>query len=388
MHFLRDVIVELVNLTLLFLSLFIKRDDKKIMFGAWKGEKVADNPRYLMEYIQKNHPEYKCYWVINSLDNEYVQKYNDVVFVKQNSLKQLLAALGCKYFFTSHPLYSDICRYNNAWRGAQTVYLTHGACLKKVRPYYYSFPFKYIVTHNEIEENILKDYKVISDSNSALKLGEPRNDYLINADSAERERVKRLFAEKFSFSPDKTIITYMPTFRKHGAEIKSLFEYGEKSKELLNFLKENNCVMVEKFHRTSMMLDSFVKTENVDDVIVNIDNSVETQELLLITDILICDYTSAIADYALTGNKALFYVYDYDFYKDEDQGLNFTIDEYSYGPVVYDFENFTSELKKLILSDKSEFTERRQEVINRMLPFDKGDSCKKIFEKVILNNDN
>lgn len=61
MHFLRDVIVELVNLTLLFLSLFIKRDDKKIMFGAWKGEKVADNPRYLMEYIQKNHPEYKCY---------------------------------------------------------------------------------------------------------------------------------------------------------------------------------------------------------------------------------------------------------------------------------------------------------------------------------------
>ena len=160
MHFLRDVIVELVNLTLLFLSLFIKRDDKKIMFGAWKGEKVADNPRYLMEYIQKNHPEYKCYWVINSLDNEYVQKYNDVVFVKQNSLKQLLAALGCKYFFTSHPLYSDICRYNNAWRGAQTVYLTHGACLKKSDPIIIHFLLNILLLITRLKKIYLKIIKL------------------------------------------------------------------------------------------------------------------------------------------------------------------------------------------------------------------------------------
>lgn len=32
-------------------------------FGAWFGEKYADNSKYLFEYVNKNHPEIRVIWV-------------------------------------------------------------------------------------------------------------------------------------------------------------------------------------------------------------------------------------------------------------------------------------------------------------------------------------
>lgn len=387
MKFIKKALTEIINILITLLSVFIKRRSNMIMFGSWKGEKVADNSRYLMEYILSNYPDYKCCWAISDCNNPDTERYPNVKFVKINSLEQIKYALKCKFFFVTQPINADISRYKACWRGAVTTYLGHGVGIKHIKKGYnlfhnYSY---YSVQNSRSVKNSYKLYDSLNDD-KIIKTGSPRSDYIYNADDKERERVKLKFSEKYSFSPDKKVITYMPTFRQNGAPIKSLLEYGQTSAELLDILKTENCVLIEKFHKTTLNQNSFINAQNADDIIVNIDNSIETQELLLITDVLICDYSSALVDFVLTDKNALFFVYDYDFYKNDDQGLFYTVDEFAYGPIVYDVKKLPSELNKLLCSPTDEYSDKRKNFAEKICEFESGNSCKNIFEKVILQN--
>jgi len=53
-------------LMLLYSSTY-PRSEKILIFGSWLGEKYADNPRYLFEYVIKNRPDLKAIWITRSI---------------------------------------------------------------------------------------------------------------------------------------------------------------------------------------------------------------------------------------------------------------------------------------------------------------------------------
>lgn len=81
----------------------------------------------------------------------------------------------------------------------------------------------------------------------------------------------------------------------------------------------SNKIKIEEDHR------DFVK---------NVSNYSDIQELLLITDILITDYSSVMFDFANTRRPMLFYTYDFETYRDDVRGFYMEFEKEAPGPLI------------------------------------------------------
>src|SRR5690606_23176669 len=74
--------------------------------------------------------------------------------------------------------------------------------------------------------------------------------------------------------------------------------------------------------------------ESLTDFAKNVSGYPDIQELLLISDILITDYSSVMFDFANTGNPMLFFTYDLADYRDNLRGFYMDFEEEAPGPLV------------------------------------------------------
>ena len=115
------------SLMYLFSGLF-RRNEKHMVFGAWGGNKYSDNPRYLLEALQKD-PSLELYWVGKStLKDLPIFQHRNVHFLKRGSLKAYLQILRSKNVYFSNS-YRDL-GYINLLNGATVTQLWHGFGLK------------------------------------------------------------------------------------------------------------------------------------------------------------------------------------------------------------------------------------------------------------------
>ena len=66
---------------------------------------------------------------------------------------------------------------------------------------------------------------------------------------------------------------------------------------------------------------------------------VDTQELLLITDILVSDYSGAFIDFSLLKRPCIHFAYDLNHYIKEDSGMAYDIRDVAAGPIVRNFSD-------------------------------------------------
>src|SRR5699024_12553815 len=67
--------------------------------------------------------------------------------------------------------------------------------------------------------------------------------------------------------------------------------------------------------------------DSLTDFVKNVSNYPDIQELLLLTDILITDYSSVMFDFANTKRPMLFYTYDLESYRDNLRGFYMDFEE-------------------------------------------------------------
>ena len=73
----------------------------------------------------------------------------------------------------------------------------------------------------------------------------------------------------------------------------------------------------------------------------------DIQELLLITDILISDYSSVICDYVLLERPILLYTYDYDEYINH-RGIYYSnLEDIAPGPLIYSFKELIDAIRNI-----------------------------------------
>ena len=78
----------------------------------------------------------------------------------------------------------------------------------------------------------------------------------------------------------------------------------------------------------------------------NVSDLDDINELYLISDILITDYSSVFFDYANLERPMLFYMYDYDTYKNEMRDFYFDVEDLP-GPIIKEEEQLLEELKQI-----------------------------------------
>lgn len=339
------------NIIVLNLCSFRKRDPNLYVFGAWFGEKYADNSKYLYNYFL-NKGE-KAYWITKNEDvyNQMKQMGYPVALAYSSEGTRLCKKAG--YIVTSTALL-DV--NEKVVGGATRIDLFHGIPLKKIM---YDDEVSGLMLskkhkiHKLLTQHALKDYFVFSssdtvsksirtafrvDNNHILKYGLPRNDAFFDG------TLKKI---KFSDVEYKNVISYLPTHRNTGnttIQIEKLFNL----RKLNDFCQENSLLFVIKkhFYHNNEKTD-LSEYSNIIDIT---GQNYDTQELLYNSDILITDYSSCYIDYLLLNRPIVFYSYDLEDYLKNDREMYYKYEDVAPGDICEDFDQLFKGLKQIIES--------------------------------------
>ena len=158
-------------------------------------------------------------------------------------------------------------------------------------------------------------------------LGLPRMDYYF--ENHDLNRLKSEFCKKHDISPDKKIILYAPTFRDE-KEYNNVFNYLDLDK--FNESLGDEYVLALRLHPK---IKNF-HAENISSKgqYIDVSDFESEQELMLISDILITDYSSIMIEYCILNRPIIFFTYDLDSYLANERGFYYDFKTTVPGPIV------------------------------------------------------
>lgn len=182
--------------------------------------------------------------------------------------------------------------------------------------------FDYTVVGSEKMANTFRDSFGLPDDRM-LRTGIPRSDILFDENIRKQSWEHAL--ERFPAIKGKKIILYAPTFR-----VQQLTDYKLELdiKQLYRALSDDYVLFI-KLHPAVSNNISF----SYGDFVFDVSDYKDTNALLLITDLLITDYSSIPFEYALLEKPMIFFAYDIEEYK-VTSGLIEDYEDQMPGPVV------------------------------------------------------
>ena len=347
-------------------------DEKCIVFEAYWGAQYSCNPRALYEYIDQEHPEYKCVW---SLTDEKTPIKGKGIRVQRYSAEYYHYLATAKYFVNN-------VNFENAYKKRQgqiEIQTMHGTPFKSMGlDVKDDFPDEKAV-RNYIKRNRRWNYLVVQGKFSEsmawqwfrykgniLRTGYPRTDDLFNVSEEEKISLKDLYG----IPSDKKVILYAPTFRHKGK-----YEMPLDLDLMRQSLSDEYVLLIRLHHFVS---ESYKVPED-GSFIFDAGKYSSINDFYKIADVLITDYSSVMFDYVLTGNKIIFFAYDLEEYTGSIRGTCFDLEKEAPGPVVRTTEDVISSIRS-----NEGFDEKRQAFLDKYLNYENSESSKKIFEEVFV----
>lgn len=298
-----------VSSCLKFIGLFVKTDDKIVLFSSLS-RKYNDSPRVLYEYMlahPKRFGHYKCVWALEDPAN--VEIPGKPQKVKSDTIAYFLMALKAKYWITCVNIERGLhfkkrgCLYLNTWHGTPFKHVGNDAAGRK------DFNFRnvdYFCYASEYEKKIFQHAFRLSE-HALIPTGLPRNDDLYSVTVEEILEIKK----RLGLPTDKKIILYAPTWRDSIDNGKTYAiappidtkkwekELGETYITLFRIHAYTNTLLGIDFNDN---LRDYSFYPNVND-------------LFKVSDILISDYSASMADYSILGRPIICFTYDYEQYR-------------------------------------------------------------------------
>lgn len=298
--------------------------ENSVLYEVHNGSAMACNPLAIFEHLL-NDPafsNYNHFWIINNLEDipKQYRMLKNVFFAKRGSTLYLRLLASCKYLicngtFAEYFVRKEGQRYLNTW---------HGTPLKTLGKDMLTPPFSRTNTarnflhathlifpnehtrYSQIEGHSID--KIITAN--CLVTGYPRNDQLVNIDECKNTEIRKAL----DITLDKPVVLFAPTYRgswnSPELEAEYLIEQLKKMHDPSYILIFRGHHLVEK---QLLALDLPVKVAP---------QTIDTNSLLPIVNVLISDYSSIIMDYLVLNRPVIHYIPDWDEYKNS-RGLYF-----------------------------------------------------------------
>lgn len=309
----------------------------------------------------------KCLY--DSVDKE---KYNKVLILKANNLTKrskkdvikLLYHITTSKYILLDDWNKTICMITRR-KKQEIVQLWHGPGAfktfgfsrvdrsKKINKYTMHRNYtKAIVTSDKIRWCYAEGFGM--DIENVHATGFPRTDCFF--DEKYVSNIKKSFYDEYKEFKNKKIILFAPTYRGVNlAEATYDFDKIDFDK-MYNELKDDY-ILIVKWHPAiydKIKLGKIkVDYSKYKDFIYDFSDKRDINDILLITDVLITDYSSVIFDYFLLDKPVIYYTYDLEEYKKE-RGLYYPFEDYVYGEITKN----TNELIKAIKNPKMDEDKR------------------------------
>ena len=372
-------------------SHIVPANKKIILFESSNGRNYTGSPKYIYEEIvnQGLDEEYKCVWSFTDTETEIP---GNAIKVKRSFPKFLYYTLrsGTWIMDTRHLYYlkkNKNTKYIQAW---------HGTPLKKlaldmdylntdgnddINKYHEEFRknsalWDYLISQNKFSSEIFR--RAFDFKGQMLEIGYPRCDILFNKNNEEAiDDIK----SRLNIPKDKKIILYAPTWRENQFYNKNAFKFTTEMDfdEMYNQLSDDY-ILIVKFH--------YLVKENIDwskynDFIIECDADWDIQELYLISDIMITDYSSVMFDYAILKRPIIFFTFDLDDYKNNLRDFYFDMVEEVPGPICKTNEEMIDYIKNFNREDyDNDYGEKYKLFNEKFNQFDDGNASKKVIELI------
>lgn len=310
----KNIIIEIGKKFLCIFFVFPIKNNR-IFFSAYSGRQYSCNPKYISDWIEQNYKdEFEIIWAFNEPDAFSYLKNRNIKCVKFKSIKYLYYLLTSKIVIDNVESWSILPKRTgqyviNTWHGGGAY---KGVGLKRKDTS--ETLDKNMLRKNERISIYLSSSKVFSQmtlresfqyNGKIMECGMPRNDLLIKND----ENKKNIIKEKLGINKKTGIVIYAPTFH-HDLKYKYMLDYEKTLNALKNrFGKEWIMLIRTHYYLQSEKIESS-RVKNVSDY-------PDMQELLLISDVLITDYSSSIWDFSLMEKPCFLFMPDYNEYIDE-----------------------------------------------------------------------
>ena len=187
------------------------------------------------------------------------------------------------------------------------------------------------------------------------------------------ERLKQFDKEIFASKLDgRKIILYAPTFR---GDIRGAKSPDKLDLQILSRLADHYVLFVKQH---PFVKEQFPIAEEYKNFCVEIDKELSVEELLIVSDICITDYSSIVFEYSLMRRPMLFFAYDMEEYYDE-RGFYYPYKEFVPGPVVRTTEEIVQQIENIETYDVAMV----ESFCNRYMQSCDGHSTDRILDYVL-----
>lgn len=308
------------------LGLFVRKNKKCIVFSSFGGRKYDDSPRCIYEEMKKDlrFRDYELVWALgnpNAFDIPGAKK------VKCDTLAYYKTLMSASVWVTNSTMERGLSFkpkriFNfNTWHG--TAIKLMGLDINKGNT---SFGSKGKENHNDVmlaqgqyDVDIFSRVFGVPKENFRV-IGLPRNDELVNCNTEEnRKRIREVLGIK----EGKKVILYAPTFREYdkdaGQNCKLSLPVDLKKWEKM--LGNEYVLLIRAHYEVVKMMDF-----EDNDFVKNVSSYPNLNELMIVSDMLVSDYSSIFFDYSIQDKPMLCFAYDYEKYASK-RGMYFDIRE-------------------------------------------------------------
>lgn len=379
----RNIMYAMKRIRFIANGLKVSVDDKLVIFGAYNGKSYACSPKAVYQYMIRNekYKDYKFVWFFDAPEEYgFLEKNRNTIVVKKGSSECEKHLHRAKYWIFNFramdhwtPAKNQI--YVQCWHGTPLKRLGYDITnsdnamnsVAEIKSKYRSDAkrFDYMVSPCEfVTEKFTSAWnlKSIGKSNRVLEIGYPRNDFLCSYTEADVSTIKHKLGLD---TCDKKIILYAPTWRdnQHDAEKGYVYKNPVDFDYLRNCLGDEYIIL---FRAHYLVADNF-DFKSYEGFIYDVSAYDDINELYIISEILITDYSSVFFDYAILERPMLFYMYDMEEYRDEMRGFYLDVRKLP-GPIMKT-EKELAEAIKTVSSFEAEyrdFTKHFNEEYNKM----------------------
>jgi CDP-glycerol glycerophosphotransferase len=224
-------------------------------------------------------------------------------------------------------------------------------------------------------------YGLSEQSPKIINLGYPRNDKLFHGHDARSEAIKRLIPGAVL---GKKVVLYAPTWRDHITDSDKechCFFNQQKMRSFGTSLGPGVVVFLKTHQMNNSIFDTEANQDQNSAAFYDVSSIVDINEVFLITDLLISDYSGAIFDFALLKRPQVFYMWDKEAYSIRGRGVDFNFNDLP-GPIVERSDDL-GPIVKNALSNFS-YDEKYARFNSKYNNLETGHSCRDFAKKFFL----
>jgi CDP-glycerol glycerophosphotransferase len=304
-----------------------------VLYSSFDGRQFSDSPRAVHEELARRDTGVEHLWVVR---DQQAAVPAGVRAVALHGAEWHEALARSRWIVTN----TQLPRWFERAEGQFVVQTWHGTPLKRIgrdlagtafadTAYMASMPrraaqWSVLVSPNSFSTPILR--RAFGHTGEVLECGYPRNDLLYAPD---RAKVAAAVRHSLAVPEGKGVVLYAPTWREDRP--KRSGRYGpdlqldlEQAREALG---DDHVLLVRRHY---LVGGSIPESDFVRDV----SRWPDVAELMLVSDVLVTDYSSLMFDFAQTGRPMLFHTYDLEHYRDTLRGFCFDFENRTPGPLI------------------------------------------------------